>query len=41
MGSLFNESMGGNERTWIYFKNPLKQEQTLLCQSDTFELVSV
>ena len=30
-----------NEGTWLYFKDPLKQEQTLLYQGDTFEIDSV
>ena len=41
MGTLFIETREANERTWLYFKDPLKQEQTLLYQGDTFELDSV
>ena len=41
MGSLFIETREANEGTWLYFKDPLKQEQTLLYQGDTFEIDSV
>ena len=41
MGTLFIETTEANEGTWLYFKDPLKQEQTLLCQGDTFEIDSV
>ena len=38
MGTLFIETREANEGTWLYFKNPWKQEQTLLYQEDTFEI---
>ena len=41
LGTLFIESREANEGPWLYFKDPLKQEQTLLYQGDTFELDSV
>ena len=41
MGTLFIETRLANEGTWLYFKDPLKQEQTLLYQGDTFEIDSV
>ena len=41
IGILFIETREANERTWLYFKDPLKQEQTLLYQGDTFEIDSV
>ena len=41
MGTLFTETREANEGTWLYFKDPLKQEQTLLYQGDTFEIDSV
>ena len=41
MGTLFIEIGEANEGTWLYFKDPLKQEQTLLYQGDTFEIDSV
>ena len=41
MGTLFIETREANEGTWLYFKDPLKQEQTLLYQGDTFEIDSV
>ena len=41
MGTLFIETREANEGTWLYFKDPLKQEQTLLYQADTFEIDSV
>ena len=37
MGTLFIETREANEGTWLYFKDPLKEEQTLLYQGDTFE----
>ena len=37
MGTLLIETRKANEGTWLYFKDPLKQEQTLLYQGDTFE----
>ena len=41
MGTLFIETSEANEGTWLYFKGPLKQEQILLYQGDTFEIDSV
>ena len=41
MGTLFIETREAIEGTWLYFKDPLKQEQTLLYQGDTFEIDSV
>ena len=41
METLFIETREANEGTWLYFKDPLKQEQTLLYQGDTFEIDSV
>ena len=41
MRTLFIETREANEGTWLYFKDPLKQEQTLLYQGDTFEIDSV
>ena len=41
LGTLFIETREANEGTWLYFKDPLKQEQTLLYQGDTFEIDSV
>ena len=41
MGTLFIETREVKERTWLYFKDPLKQEQILLYQGDTFEIDSV
>ena len=38
---LFIATMEANEETWLYFNDPLKQEQTLLYQGDTFEIDSV
>ena len=38
---MFIETREENEGTWLYFKEPLKQEQTLLYQGDTFERDSV
>ena len=35
MGTFFIETREANEGTWIFFKDPLKQEQTLLYQEDT------
>ena len=40
-GTLFIETREANEGTWLYFKDPLKQEQTLLYQGDTIEIDSV
>ena len=37
MGTLFIETREANEGAWLYFEDPLKQEQTLLYQVDTFE----
>ena len=41
MGTLFIETREANEGSWLNFKDPLKQEQTLLYQGDTFEIDSV
>ena len=41
MRTLFIETREAKEGTWLYFKDPLKQEQTLLYQGDTFEIKSV
>ena len=41
MGNLFIKARERTEGTWFYFKDPLKQKQTLLYQGDTFELDSV
>ena len=41
MGILLIETREANEGTWLYFKDPLKQKQTLLYQGDTFEIDSV
>ena len=41
MEFLFIVTKEVNERTWLFFKDPLKQEQTLLYQGDTFEIDSV
>ena len=41
IGILFFETMEASEGTWLYFKDPLKQEQTLLYKEDTFEIDSV
>ena len=41
MGILFIETRKANEGTWLYFKDPMKQEHTLLYQGDTFEIDSV
>ena len=41
MGTSFIETREANERTWLFFKDLLKQEQTLLYQGDTFEIDSV
>ena len=41
IGTLFIETREANEGTWLYFKDHLKQEQTLLYQGDTFEIDSV
>ena len=39
--TLFIQTREANEGTWLYFKDPLKQEQTLLYQGDTIEIDSV
>ena len=41
MGTLFIETKEANGGTCLYFKDPLKQEQTLLYQGDTFEIDSI
>ena len=41
METLFIETREANEGKCLYFKDPLKQEQTLLYQGDTFEIDSV
>ena len=41
MGTLFIETREANEGTWLCFKDPLKQKETLLYQGDTFEIDSV
>ena len=41
LGTLFIETRETNEGIWLYFKDPVKQEQTLLYQGDTFEIDSV
>ena len=41
LGTLFIETREATEGTWLYFKDPLKQEQALLYQGDTFEIDSV
>ena len=41
MGTLFIETREANEGTWLFFKDPLKQEQTLSYHGDTFEIDSV
>ena len=41
MVTLFIQTREANEGTWLYFKDPLKPEQTLLYQGDTFEIDSV
>ena len=41
MGTLFIETSEANEGTWLYFIDPLKQEQTVLYQGDTFEIDSI
>ena len=38
MGTLFIETREANEGTWPNFKDPLKQEWTLLYKGDTFEI---
>ena len=37
MGTLFIQTRETIEATWLYFKDPLIHEQTLLYQGDTFE----
>ena len=41
MGTLFTDTREANEGTWLYFKDPMKREQTLLYQGDTFEIDSI
>ena len=41
METLLIETREANEGTWLYFKDPPKQEQTLLYEGDTFETDSV
>ena len=41
LGNLFIETREAKEGTWLYFKAPLKQEQTLLYLGYTFETDSV
>ena len=41
MRTLFIETREANEGKCLYFKDPLKQEQTLLYHGDTFEIDSV
>ena len=41
MENLFTETREASERTWFYFKDPLKHEQTFLYKGDTFEIDSV
>ena len=41
MGTLFIETREANEGTCLQFKNPLKQEQTLLYQGDIFKIDTV
>ena len=41
MGTLFIETREANEGAWLYFEDPLKQEQNLLYKGDTFEVDSV
>ena len=38
---MFIETRETTEGIWLFFKEPLKQEQTLIYQGDTFELDSV
>ena len=38
LGTLLIETREANEGTWLYFKDPLNQEQTLLYQGATFEV---
>ena len=40
-GTLRIETRIANEGIWLYFKDPLKQERTLLYQGDTVEIDSV
>ena len=37
MGILFIETRDTTEGRWLYFKDTLKQEQTMLYQADKFE----
>ena len=41
MGTLFIQTRETTERTWLCSEDPLKQEQVLFYQADTFELDSV
>ena len=41
MGTLLIKTGEANEGTWLYFKDPINQEQTLLYQGDTFDSDSV
>ena len=38
METLFIETRETNEGSWLYFKDPLKKEQTLLYHGGTFEI---
>ena len=40
-GTIFVETRETTEGFWLFSKEPMKQEQTLLYQGDTFELDSV
>ena len=40
MGTLITETREGKEGIWLFFKDPVKQEQTCY-QEDTFEIDSV
>ena len=41
LGTFFIETRETNEGIWLYFKDPVKQEHTLLYQGNTFEIDSV
>ena len=41
LATLFIETREADEGTWLYFKDPLKQEQNLLYQGDTFDIDSL
>ena len=41
MGTLFIQTREANEGTWLYFKELLKQEQTLLYQGETSAIDSI